>query len=171
MKQIDDQSLSVIRRIAKRLAPKYTFGFYEVADLEQEAIIFGMKSLEKYDQSLPLENFMVVCMGNALKNFKRKHYVRLGADESKYAAKKNLAEPLSLESVDERDESSMWNLSDNLDSLHIKDIFLLIDQHLPRELRADYLRMKHGTSIPKARREKVEEALLELLEEHGYDRP
>lgn len=171
-KKPSNEELAIICKVAKRLAPKYVFGFYEVEDIEQEAIIFGLSAMSDFDGRRPLENFMSVCIGNALKNFKRKNYVRLGERQINSEAKKNLIEPIPIHLV--RDEEELSSTAENgvtIDDVYTKDVFTLIDRCLPYELRSDYLRLKHGLKIPKCRREKVEQSILEILEQNHHECP
>lgn len=69
--------LAVINNIGCRLAHKFTFGYYTVEDIKQQAFIEACKGLEKYDESRPLENFLFVHIRNRLINFKRDHYERI----------------------------------------------------------------------------------------------
>ena len=73
----EDDIVGVITKIARRLAPKFTFASYDVEDIEQEAFLIGIAGLEKYDPTRPLENFMYTHISNRLKTFKRDNYYRL----------------------------------------------------------------------------------------------
>lgn len=59
---------------------------------------------------------------------------------------------------------TMDNIEEDLD---MKELVSKIDRELPRELRADYLRMRDGVTINKQRRDKVELALKKIL--YGED--
>ena len=48
----EDEVVGVITKIARRLAPKFTFASYDVEDIEQEAFLIGIAGLEKYDPEL-----------------------------------------------------------------------------------------------------------------------
>lgn len=45
-----------------------------------------------------------------------------------------------------------------------KELFDLLDWHIPLDLRADFLRMRAGEPVPKVRRERVLQAAREILE-------
>ena len=79
MKNLDNKTIQTIYRIARQLAPKYTFGYHSVEDIIQEAVIISLEVLKekKYDDSLPLENFLFVHLKNRLFNFKRDNYERI----------------------------------------------------------------------------------------------
>lgn len=175
----EQEVTETILRVANRLAPKYTFNGYDADDIVQEAFIIAVEALPKYDSSKPLENYLSVCLSNRLKNFVRDNHLRyLSADasdeereawENKYAAKKNLLEPLPIDKVKDEREKNMWTKIDFLNDIQSADIFRLIDLHLPVHLRTDFLRMKQGILIPKPRREKIEAVIITILEEHGYE--
>lgn len=176
-----EEVLRIIIKIANSLAYKYQFAFYDVEDIKQEAIIIGLEGLERYDRNQPLENFLWVHMSNRLKSFKRDNYIRpVPGDvqpgsqeyetwEQKYASKKNLLEPISIGSVRDEHEKNMWTKIDFIDELQIDDIFSLIDKELPLELREDFLKVKQGVTIPKPKRDKIYEIILEILEKNGYE--
>lgn len=159
--------VDLIYRIARRLAPRYRFAYHEVDDLVQEMIlaILEHKLLERYDPSRPLENFLCVIINNRLKNFKRDNYERPGITDS---VKINVIMPISLDNVKDEHEKNMWTKLDFASDMEIKEIFNIIDLNLPVHLRGDYLRMKQGVLIPKPRREKVETAIIDILQEYGY---
>lgn len=187
-KVVDDDTLTIIQRVAKRLAYKYTFAFYDVEDIEQEAIIIGLAGLKDYDGQRPLENFLAVHINNRLKNFKRDNFVRhdiicdscKDLETSEYCAacinrlhtanaKRNLYEPLVIDDVDADDETNMQVYDHMLTSLDTKEALALIDANLDGSLRADYLRFKDGVFLPKKRKERVMNAVSRILKENGYD--
>jgi len=68
--------LATIDKIARRLSPKFKFGYHEVDDIKQQIFIFAWESLKHYDSDRPLENFLWVHVRNRLLNFKRDSYER-----------------------------------------------------------------------------------------------
>ena len=73
----EEEVLAILEKIARSLSYKFVFGCYEHEDISQQAIIAGIKLLDKYDGVRPLENFLRVSMKRAMCNFKRDKYVRL----------------------------------------------------------------------------------------------
>lgn len=162
----EQEVIDTITKVARRFANKYRFGSYESEDIFQEAFILGMESLDKYDPSRPLENFLAVTIPNRLKNLKRKIF---GLPEDKSTDRKLIAAPLSMDVVRDEEESNMWDKIDFLDDLQVDDIFKIIDKNLPVDFRSDFLRMKQGILIPKPRREKIEQLIVEILADNGYE--
>lgn len=162
----EQEVIDTITRVAKRVANKHRFAYFDGDDIFQEAFIIGMEGLSRYDPSKPLENFMSVHISNRIKNEMRKH---LGRPEDKNTARTMLMSPLSMDVVRDEEEANMWTRIDFLDDLQVDDIFKLIDLNLPTEYRADFLRMKQGVTIPKPRREKIEEYIINILRENGYE--
>lgn len=68
--------LNVLDNISKRLAYKFKFGYHEYEDMKQQAAIFAIEGLQKYDQKRPLENFLWTHVRNRLFNYKRNNYQR-----------------------------------------------------------------------------------------------
>ena len=74
----EEQVLETIENVAQRLAYKFKFGYHEVEDMKQQAKIFALEVLPKYDNKRPLENFLWSCVHNKLFNFKRDNFERPG---------------------------------------------------------------------------------------------
>lgn len=72
----EDQFLSVLDNISKRLGHKFKFGYHSFEDMKQQAAIFALEGLEKYDNTRPLENFLWTHVRNRLFNYKRDNYQR-----------------------------------------------------------------------------------------------
>lgn len=173
-------------RAINLLAPTFAFGYYDVDDIRQEAYIFGLESLSRYDPSRPLENFLYTHIKNRLINFKRDKYHRTdppckichnvgkctnGDFCDKYKAwrkrnnsKQNLMRPLDIHTVSDDNEKNIHEKQCVVDDASISECSNLIDLHLPVELRSIYLRMKSGESVPKIKKKKVEQAIKEILD-------
>lgn len=72
----EEEFLRVLDNISKRLGHKFKFGYHDFDDMKQQAAIFAMEGLEKYDNSRPLENFLWTHVRNRLFNYKRNNYQR-----------------------------------------------------------------------------------------------
>jgi DNA-directed RNA polymerase specialized sigma24 family protein len=74
----EQEVLDTIESVARRLAPKFKFGYHDIDDIKQEAFICAAEKLDndKYDAKLPLENFLYVCIHNHLFNHKRNKFAR-----------------------------------------------------------------------------------------------
>jgi DNA-directed RNA polymerase specialized sigma24 family protein len=164
---ISEHQLTTVQVVAKKLSYKYTFGHYDQEDIEQEAIIIGLKALESYDQSQPLENYVYTCIKNRLVNFKRDNYHRRACDCGKCKpclkreTKRNILEPVSINLIDDINESRTYVESEAYD---IEDIQNLVDENLPAEDREAYLKIQAGVKVPFA----VKKRIISLVESIIY---
>lgn len=180
----------VIQRVAMGIAVRFTFGYHTRQDIEQEAIVIALEVLSlnppKYDTTRPLENFLHIHLRNQLSNFKRKHYARPEAPclccstsladppaspcrkwldwRRRNIAKQNIMRPINMANVaDDSGESTMYARPTAEQDAASQEMLDKIDEYLPVDLRADYLRMREHASIPKVRRQRVREAVLAIL--------
>lgn len=185
---MDAQTIQTIQRVAKNIAPRYTFGFYDRDDIEQECFLIAAEAIGKYDENLgSLENFLYTHLNNRMKNFLRKHYYRRtftcvycgGEDPAcescerrrwRFAVKKHLMEPIDIDNINCNNETNAYESQNLHEKLELDEIFTIINQHLEIYLRADYLRMLEGIHVPKPKREAIENRIIDILEEHGYER-
>lgn len=72
----EEEFLNVLDNISKRLGHKFKFGYHSYEDMKQQAAIFALEGLEKYDNQRPLENFLWTHVRNRLFNYKRDNYQR-----------------------------------------------------------------------------------------------
>ena len=72
----EEEFLLVLDDISKRLGHKFKFGYHDFDDMKQQAAIFALEGLERYDRSRPLENFLWTHVRNRLFNYKRDNYQR-----------------------------------------------------------------------------------------------
>ncbi len=157
----EQEVVDTIAKVSERLSNKFTFAFYTAEDIQQEAFILGMEALERYDEGKPLENFLFVHIGNRLKNFKRDNYFRHdeGKAEKVQKRKRNLLEPANLEdfSVAKGDNDLTSKISD-------EEILQLVKKNIPASMRADFLRMCAGVTLPKARRLEIMSTVRRIVE-------
>jgi DNA-directed RNA polymerase specialized sigma24 family protein len=191
----EEEVLRIIDKIATRVAPKYTFGYYDVEDVEQEARREAIKGLLKYDGKRPLENFLWIHLKNRLFNLRRDKYQRTTPpcstckqkvdgkctkyDEVEHCnvhdawtrrneAKKNLMAPIGISSVVDEHEQNMRVQPHTQSELEITELESLLDREIPAALRPDYLRMKAGDKVAKTKRVAVQEVVQKILEDHHY---
>lgn len=182
------KQIKIIQKVARAIAPRYTFGYYDKEDIEQECFIEALEALDKYDESVgSLENFLYTHLNNRMKNFLRKHYYRRtftcvhcgGNDPAcescerrrwRFAVKKHLMEPIDIDNVNCNMEPNAYEYQNLHEQLELDEIFTIINKHLEVHLRADYLRMLEGLHVPKPKREVIESRIIEILEEYGYER-
>lgn len=172
----EQEVISIIDGISKRLAPKYVFGIYDREDIEQEAFIIGIDALNLYDNDspqAPLSAFLYTFIRCKLKNFKRDNSVRSSSNcnncktfdpecpscikrENNERAKYNLSYPLDIDKV----EKACVEQSENI---NIDELLSLVNQKLPVEMREDYLKIKENVYVPKKRKEQIEHKVLEIV--------
>ena len=74
--------------------------------------------------------------------------------------------PINLDCINPENEPNTYSNYDFVHELEIKEIQQAIDCNLDVSLRADYLRMLDGVRLPKPRRQRVEDAILEIMEDY-----
>lgn len=187
--QIDENELlKVIDIIAKKLAYKFKFGYHDIEDMKQQISIFAIEGLKSYDHKRPLENFLWTHVRNRLFNYKRDNYQR--PDKPCYSCplydkaltlctkysnkndcelynkwlnrnqnKKNL---MHLKTVDEvKDFANIF--LDSEKSPDQTEIIEIIEQNLSGEYRVIYLKIKHGSKVNKADKDKLILKIREIL--------
>lgn len=181
--------LRAIEKAVNILAPSFEFGPYDTDDIKQEGFVFALEVLEKekYDPSRPLENFLYTHVRNRLINFRRNKFRRndppckkchdgepcpsAGAKDlcDKYRSwlkrntnKANICNPITLDSVKDEGDQGVNESSSVEQAVETQELLELIDKNLPIELRAVYLQMRSGVSVPKTARLRVERAIIEI---------
>lgn len=189
----EEEFLLVLDNISRRLAHKFKFAYHSFDDMKQQAAIFALEGLEKYDRSRPLENFLWTHVRNRLFNYKRNNYQRPDKpcfscplfdktykcsnnqcstytnkkDCELYAAwskrnetKKNIIQPSYIE-----DDNHHVDKSSNItDMIQNQEIINFLDANIRNEYRESYLKLKHGTKIPKQQLNKLQNHILKLME-------
>ena len=152
-----------INKVCDRIAPRYTFYGYTVDDIKQESFIICMEALHRYEEGRPLENFLSVNLSNRLKNFVRDNHYFSGDSEDRI----KLMQPAQLDhenSIVDDDNSESMDYED----LDLKDMAELINEHIPADIRMDYLKMINDVYVTKQKRDDITGIILEILEEYGY---
>lgn len=163
--------LTVLTNVANRLARKFRFGYHDVDDMKQEAMVEGIKGLEKYQSGRPLENFLYIHVRNRLFNFKRDNFARPGPVlDSHSTSKRNIMCPIDISGVRDEYEPNMRQEDSVLENICQEETESLINKHLPVSMRADYLKVKYNIKIPKSRKDKLEQTVQQILKDNGYDR-
>lgn len=171
--------------VSNALAPRFVFGYHTREDVAHEGVIIALEILagDRYDPSRPLENFLYVHLKRRLSNLVRRDFFRaeppcsccdaFGAPVApckrwlewhrRNTSKRNLMRPLDMAGVDDEHEPRMSSPSVVHQEAVSEELLGAIDANLPPELRSDYLRMREHVSIPKARRQRVREAVLAII--------
>lgn len=179
----EEQVLASIDRIVDVLAPKYKFGYFTLDDIKQEGRLAGLKGLEKYNEALPLDNFMFIHIKNRLSNFKRDNFRRNDPpcqhchNEVKHehtkacdkharwakanASKTRVASPYSL--LDSDTEKYTYESSTDF-----QELSQLIDDALPALLRSAYLKMRAGDKTVTAEEKRQVEDIVRVIAEKFY---
>lgn len=192
----ESEVLVVIKKVANRLARRFRFGYHDLDDMRQQAMLFAWEGMRNYDGERPLENFLTIHVRNRLFNFKRDKYHRPGnpcencgnlveekdicrkfPDKNecenygrwlkRNSSKKNIMNPIGIDIVDDTHERN-FHLSLNIISdISYSELVELIDRELPANLRSLYLRLKYGGKLTKIQREKITVEIREILEKNG----
>lgn len=192
----ETEFLKVLENISKRLVHKFKFGYHDVDDMKQQAAIFALEGLEKYDHSRPLENFLWTHVRNRLFNYKRNNYQRpdkpcldcplydpdrkISINQcSKYSNKQN-CEPYA--SWSNRNESKKNIMQPNYidydmphkDSLDLliqnNEIISFLDENIHADYRENYLRLKHGERVTKNKVIKLQKHIQELMQGEEWNK-
>jgi hypothetical protein len=189
LREAEAEVLRIMTKVCRSIRYTYRFAGNEAADLEQEGYYEALKLFAKgsYDISRPLENFLHVHLNRRLSNFKRNRSIRIEAPcsccdlkcpkdpckrwldwDRRNTIKQNILQPIDLDSVADETESNMRTESTAFDEAASCELANMIDSMLPVDLRADYLRLMSGQTIPKNRRHCVQQAVRELLLDGEY---
>jgi DNA-directed RNA polymerase specialized sigma24 family protein len=165
---VTQEQLEIVQKIADKLCRRYTFDIYVEDDIRQEIWLIASSAIANFDPAkASLENFLFVHVSNRLKTLLRdKHYTnsKTWVEERK----KLVFNTVCIDGIDEDSEDAIQFTIKEDEVLDKKIVFELIDAGLPSFLRADYLRLLHGISIPTARKEKVMDAISSIMKENGY---
>lgn len=189
----DEEFIAVLDKITKKLIYKFKFGYHEAEDMKQQAAIFALEALEKYDHKRPLENFLWTHVRNRLFNFKRDHYQRPDkpcltcplydpklkcstSGCSKFNNKLDCDLYQSWMSRNERKKNlnKLTSMSDNYDlssgnditlDISNKEIFDLLDSKLSYKYREVFLKLKHGEKVLSVELNKFKKEVDRILKE------
>ena len=187
----EEEFLEALNNITTRLAYKFKFGYHSYEDMCQQAAIFAIQGLEKYDHKRPLENFLWTHVRNRLFNFKRDNYRR--PDKPCHSCpfydklyKKSSNQCLKYTNVDDCSIFYKWShrntnkenimkpapLEDNMNGSeylfnNIADAEILnkIEMSITGEIREIYLKLKHGSKVSKADIKKLKNFIDENINE------
>jgi len=157
------EQLQTIMKVIDRIAPKYTFGYYDVDDIKQESYIICLEALSKYDQNRPFENFISKHLSNRLKTLIRDKYSRSNIDSPKHEKlnqnKKNL---MDLKSS----EGQLKIFEDNIiDRMSNDEAIEILMRELPPSMRNNFYRLANGVSIQSAKKQALFDKIKEILGE------
>jgi hypothetical protein len=193
----EEEFLIVLENISKRLGNKFKFGYHTFEDMKQQAAIFALEGLKRYDSSRPLENFLWTHVRNRLFNYKRDHYQRPDVpcntcpffdkhrvktqsqctefsnrnDCELYNAwyTRNNAKKNIMKPVDIENTSSPSRTLDVEDLVDNNEILNIIDIKIPTPYRDLYLKFRHGDKISKNDQKKIINIIKTTLKKHYED--
>lgn len=155
--QITKEQMATIQLVAQRLARKYSFGYFDEDDIKQEAFIMAMGAMDKYDQSRPLENFLMIHIGNRLKNLKRDKYYRSDTSPEINNVKKGLMDTIDIFETDLVEEPDLAQ------KLTTQEAVNKVLAQLDFKLRSDFFRLANGVTLPLNRKKVLVAKLEEIL--------
>jgi len=196
-KVTEEQFLQVLENISKRLVYKFKFGYHDIEDMKQQAAIFALEGLEKYDHTRPLENFLWTHVRNRLFNYKRNNYQRPDkpcltcplydpnlkvslSGCSKYVDKNECELYRSWYNRNTNKKNIMKpshidydipNPSSVLDIISDNEIIKFLDKHIYPGYREVYLRLKHGEKITKQKLSKLQNHIAFLMKDFNKSEP
>lgn len=189
--------MRVLDNISKRLAHKFKFGYHEFDDMKQQAAIFAIEGLERYDNTRPLENFLWTHVRNRLFNYKRNNFQRpdkpcLSCEfyDSNYNCSSNQcskyldkAECELFKSWSVRNEtkknimqpSYIDNTMDNMffsnvfdEWIQNKEIIDFLDKNIHTDFREYYIKLKHGEKVSKQDMIKLKKHIVSIMEKNKW---
>lgn len=190
----EEEFLRVLDNISKRLSHKFRFAYHDIEDMKQQAAIFAIEGLEKYDQTRPLENFLWTHVRNRLFNYKRNNYQRpdkpcltcpffdkgykssnnqcskylekLDCDLYKAWHDRNEAKKNIVQPSYINDENSLSHKNDLFSNIADKEIIDYLDANIDSEYREHYLKLKHGIKVNKQHLDKLKTHIMSLISEY-----
>jgi len=84
------------------------------------------------------------------------------------SAKVNLMKPINLCGINDEQEQNMKVVESAYDNMLLDSALNIIDLKLSASLREDYIKMKHGIKIPKAKKEKLISEIKNILRESEW---
>ena len=165
--------------------------------MKQQASIFALEGLDKYDHTRPLENFLWTHVRNRLFNFKRNNYQRpdspcIGCKfydkhmkkstngclefsnkldceiyKNWYSRNENKKNIMQPSYID-NDQDFFYKSNDD-SWVANKEIVEFLDKNISGEYREYYLKLKHGVKINKDKMEKLKAHINYLISQKGKD--
>tara|TARA_R110002020_G_scaffold367868_3_gene579776 strand:- start:2300 stop:2896 length:597 start_codon:yes stop_codon:yes gene_type:complete len=190
----EKEVIDIIESISTKLASKFKFGYHDIEDMRQQAMLFACEGLENYDGIRPLENFLWVHVKNRLYNFKRNNYSRpnkpcencpFNAYIDKQCTKyKNMNDCDPYFKWNQRNEKKK-NLMTTYEYLDINyseatkpeddifksHIYSIIDKNIPIHMREDWIRFINKAKLNKNKKEALLQQIILIIKEHNIDEP
>jgi DNA-directed RNA polymerase specialized sigma24 family protein len=184
--------LDAIERTGRLLAKHFAFGSYSAEDIKQMIAVFAMEAIRKgsYDTTRSLASFIFAHSRNRLINLRRDSICRADGpckrcqggnpcqSDGKTCDKHNVwwerqrkkasvRFPVGIDNVADEKEPRTHSASEVEANAEASELERLIDEHLPIEMRENYLRMRAGENVLPKKRELVRAAILGIFEAAG----
>lgn len=187
----EEKFVEVTQKITQKLSYKFKFGYHEVEDMRQQATIFALEALERYDNTRPLENFLWTHVRNRLFNYKRDNYQRPDkpcltcplndpkfkcsiSGCSEYTNKgdcdlyrqweeRNNRKKNLVQMSGQMNEETIKDNTDFLDGISNQEIMELLDTQLGYQYREIYLKIKNGEKVLSADINKLKKEIFKIL--------
>lgn len=191
----ENEVLEIIQKISRKIAKKYSYSYHVYADILQDAFIEAVSALEQYDASLPIENYLTICLRNHFLNQRRK-YVERAESPCNRCALYIMSSCMAFRTREQCERYGRWtrrNISkrllangvlkgtdENGESLGLfereythrayegvdnQEIIDQIEAKIPFNMRKLYLRWKSGVKISKADEHTIRNLLVEIAGE------
>ena len=168
----EEEFLAAISAIADKITNRFRrISFYEKEDLYQCCALWGLEALARYDHTRDkLAGFLYRhCLRRAINLIRDKvirRDVRSTNAKQWNERKAALGYPAVGEDLDVPNRGGSCPDSQCEDS-ELSEMLRIVDENLDVEKRRDWLRIRAGVQVPKARRVEIEEAVKEILAEYG----
>lgn len=176
----DQEFIDVLNKVTQKLIYKFKFGYHEIEDMRQQAAIFALQAMEKYDNKRPLENFLWTHIRNRLFNFKRDNYQRPDKPNIKSQEEESINLFNSWESRNERkknlsktnvipegyDASTSSNFVTNISNQELLD---LIESQLSYQYREIFIRVKYGDKVKATELKKLQNQVQKILNKYSNE--
>lgn len=186
----EGEIVTSVERVLDTLAKQYAFGIWGEDDIRQYGWEEVLKLLEqeKYDTARPFENLVYSHLKNRFLNLWRNKLTRndppcskchvgdavacTGSKEPcrKYqewkkrnSTKANLQRPLDISNISDEHELATREDSTVVEDVAEQELLRLIDAKLPVDMRRDYLLIRAGEKVSKAKRTRVEETIRDII--------
>lgn len=191
----EEEFILAINNVTKKLGHKFKFGYHSFEDMKQQATIFALECLDRYDSSRPLENFLWTHVRNRLFNYKRDNYQRpdkpcLKCEHydpylkcssnncAKFCNKSDCelyrlwesrnSNKKNIMTPQHIEDNSSFTVNDNfISNIANQEIIDIIDKSIPISERENYLKLKNGIKITRVELFRLQQIIMEIVKDYG----
>lgn len=172
MIELNEEVMTALNKVCRRIASKYYVTGYDKKDIYQEAYVIGLEILEKYEpeRNHKVENFLNVSINNRFQNFirlKSENKKNCGCDDCQSCKKCRYREAKS-KVIHTQQFTENFDYTDPVQYYRDKlnDLLPLIDLRLPASMRDDWRRILDGSHVVRSRRFEILDEIREIVKEH-----